>query len=411
MNWSRRNFFKAALLLPAGAYLAKFQAMAAPRAQMVKITAIKTLGLDNVNDGCLVRVETDAGLVGYGEAGVTAKMARAQIEYFQKVLIGQDPLEIARHFHLMTDQQHPFMGNIGTISGIDIALWDLAGKILGEPIYRLLGGPMRPAATIYSHGGPHNMLDLGECRAWAQQVREAPEGFTAFKFEPTTADGIGGEMPFAETLETPDFRKLATGFQNLRTAMGDDMGIALHCHSQFDTRSAIGACRAVEPIDPLWVEDPLNVNYSEGWLELRRSTRAPLLTGEKLELVRGFRPFLDNGAVDIVHPDVAYAGGITGCMKIADYAALTRTPVALHSGPASLIRFYASVHLSGAIQNFFKIENILGVHGGFKEKMAAANEPVIRKSVMQYPEGPGLGLEINEDWLRQHMLKGETWWG
>ena len=171
------------------------------------------------------------------------------------------------------------------------------------------------------------------------------------------------KLPFAETLDGSDFRKLATGFQNLRTAMGDDLDIAMHCHSQLDTRSAIGACKAIEPIDPLWVEDPLNVNYSEGWQELKRSTRVPILTGEKLELVRGFRPFLDNGAVDIVHPDVAYAGGITGCMKIADYAALTRTPVALHSGPASLIRFYASVHLAGAIQNFFKIENVLGEAG------------------------------------------------
>ena len=94
-----------------------------------------------------------------------------------------------------------------------------------------------------------------------------------------------------------------------------------------------------------------------------------------------------------------HRGGITGCKKIADYAALTRTPVGLHSGPSSLIRFYASAHLSGAIQNFFKIENVLGEFRGLKEKMAA-KEPVIRKSVMQFPEGPGLGLEINEDWLR-----------
>ncbi len=411
MNWSRRDFLKAALVLPAGIYLQKFQALAAPHARQVKITAIKTLGLDNVNDGCLLRIETDAGLVGYGEAGVTAAMARARIAGIEKVLLGQDPLEIALHFHLMTDQQHPFMGNIATISGIDVALWDLAGKILEEPIYRLLGGPMRPAATIYSHGGPHNLLDVGECRAWAQKIREAPEGFTAFKFNISSADGVGGDWPFTETLNGPDFRKLATGFQNLRTALGDDLDIAMHCHGQLDTRSAIGACQAVEPIDPLWVEDPLSVPYSEGWLELRRATRAPLLTGEKLEMVRGFKPFLDNGAVDIVHPDVAYSGGITGCMKIADYAALTQTPVALHNGPGSLIRFYASVHLSGAIQNFFKIENVLGKPGGYKEKMDAHQEPVVRKSVMAYPEGPGLGLEINEDWLRQHMARGEAWWG
>jgi L-alanine-DL-glutamate epimerase-like enolase superfamily enzyme len=302
------------------------------------------------------------------------------------------------------------MGNIPFVSGIDIALWDLAGKILDKPVYQLLGGPMRPAAPVYAHGGPRNYLDLGECRAWAQQAREAPAGFTAYKFD------IGPmreaqAMPFTETLDGWVFRKLATGYQNLRTAMGDDIDIAMHCHGQLDTRSAIGAAKAIEPIDPLWIEDPLSVPYSEGWLELKRSTRVPILTGEKLELVRGFRPFLDNGAVDIVHPDVAYAGGITGCMKIAEYAELSRTPVALHSGPASLIRFYASVHLAAAIQNFFKIETILGEGHAAKEKMAANKEPVIRNSVIQFPEGPGLGLEINEDWLRQHMAKGETWWG
>src|SRR3954451_4252467 len=149
---------------------------------------------------------------------------------------------------------------------------------------------------------------------------------------------------------------------------------------------------------------PLTVNYSEAWLTLRRSTRVPLFAGEKVELVRGFRPYLDNGVLDMIHPDVAYSGGITGTKKIADYAALTRTPVGLHSGPCSLIRFYASAHLSGAIQNFFRIENVLGEFRGFKEKMAV-KEPVIRKGVMAYPEGPGLGLEINEDWLRQHMAK------
>jgi L-alanine-DL-glutamate epimerase-like enolase superfamily enzyme len=85
--------------------------------------------------------------------------------------------------------------------------------------------------------------------------------------------------------------------------------------------------------------------------------------------------------------------------------------VGLHSGPCSLIRFYASAHLSGAIQNFFKIENVLGEFRGFKEKMASGKQPVVRNSVMQYPDGPGLGLEINEDWLRQHMAKGELWWG
>jgi L-alanine-DL-glutamate epimerase-like enolase superfamily enzyme len=437
MHWTRRNFLKTALGLSAGAWLANYRAMAAPFAKMVKITGIKTLQLDNVGDGCLVRIETDAGLVGYGESGINSKLARDRIETIQQTLIGQDPLAIERHFYRMSALQYSFVAHIPTISGIDIALWDLAGKILDKPLYQLLGGPMREAAPVYSHGNIANMLDAGECRAWAQRVKSEPEGFTAFKFG-IGADGGrvggggrggrggggagrggaggqggegGGRAPFVETLDGSVFRKVGRGYANLRDAAGEDIDLAMHCTGQFDTRSAIGLCKAIEPADPLWIEDPLTVNYSEAWLELKRSTRVPLLAGEKVELVRGFRPYLDNQVLDVIHPDVAYSGGITGCKKIADYAALTRTPVGLHSGPCSLIRFYASVHLSSAIQNFFKIENVLGEFRGFKEKMAARQQPVVRKSVMQFPDGPGLGLEINQDWLRQHMAKGETWWG
>jgi galactonate dehydratase len=128
-------------------------------------------------------------------------------------------------------------------------------------------------------------------------------------------------------------------------------------------------------------------------------------------MVSGFRPFLDNGVVDIIHPDPSFAGGITGVRQIADYAQLTRTPVGLHSGPCSLVHFYASVHLSAAIENFFKIENALGAFRGFVETMAAGDPPQIRNGVMQFPTGPGLGLELSEDYLKKHMAKGETWWG
>src|ERR1035437_3447375 len=155
-------------------------------------------------------------------------------------------------------------------------------------------------------------------------------------------------------------------------------------------------------------KDPLNVPYSEGWMALKRCTRVPILSGEKLEMVRQFRPFLDNQALDIIHPDIAFAGGITGCKKIADYAALTRTPVALHNGQGALVRIYAAAHLAGSIQNFYKLENGLGA--GVIEKMAADNPPVVRQSQLRLPEGPGLGLNVNEDFLREHLPRGETYW-
>jgi L-alanine-DL-glutamate epimerase-like enolase superfamily enzyme len=388
---------------------------------MVKITAIKTMGLDNVGDGCLIRIETDAGIIGYGEAGVPSTAARARVNMMAPLLIGQDPLAIERHFYMMASTQYSFMANIPTVSGIDIALWDLAGKITGYPIYQLLGGPIRKEIPVYSHGEPRDMSDKAECRSWAQQVKSAPEGFTAFKFgfgAPGGGEGRGGGRgggrpngPFNPTLDGAVFRKTAHDYANLREALGEEIDIAMHCTGQFDTRSSIGLCKAIEPIDPLWIEDPLTVRYSEAWLELKRSTRVPLLAGEKVELVEGFRPYLDHQVLDMIHPDVAYSGGITGCRKIADYAALTRTPMGMHSGPCSLIRIYASMHVGATVQNFFKVENALGAFRGNKEKMAQGPEPAVRKSVFSVPESPGLGLELNEDWLRAHVAKDDSWWG
>ncbi len=186
MTLSRRSLLKVALGTPMGAWFMNYGATAAPHTGQVKITNIKTMGLDNVGDGCLIRIETDAGIIGYGEAGLPSAAARARIDMIAPQLIGQDPLAIERHFYRMANTQYSFMANIPTVSGIDIALWDLAGKIMGYPIYRLLGGPIRKNIPVYSHGGPADMLDKAQCKAWADQVRSAPEAFTLFKF------GFGG---------------------------------------------------------------------------------------------------------------------------------------------------------------------------------------------------------------------------
>lgn len=143
-------------------------------------------------------------------------------------------------------------------------------------------------------------------------------------------------------------------------------------------------------------------------MAIKRATRTPILTGEKLELVKQFKPFVDSQAVDIIHPDISYAGGITGCRKIADYAQLNRTPVALHN-IGSLVRTYASVHLAAGIPNFYRSENRLGRPGRIYEKMAANKPPVIKNSLFQLPDGPGLGLEIDPGYMREHTPAGEDW--
>jgi L-alanine-DL-glutamate epimerase-like enolase superfamily enzyme len=405
---SRRDLLRMAVAWPGAGLFAGYRAMAAPSVNRVKITNVRAMAIRNIAGNCLIRIDTDSGLTGYGEAGATGPMARARIETMKSLLIGKDPLQIEVHFHNMTTLMHTYMAHIPTISGIDIALWDLAGKLLGAPVSTLLGGPFRDAIPMYSHGINLDMLDKSSCRDWAQRVKEMPEGFTAFKNNIDPLLGVPVAR-FAPTLTTQQLRNVARGYANCREAVGEDIDIAVHCHNELDTPSAIAVAKAVEPMDPLFIEDALNPPFSEAWLALRRSTRVPLLTGEKLEMVRGFKPFLDNQAVDFVHPDLAFAGGITGTRKIADYAAQFRTPVALHN-VGSLVLTYANAHFGASIQNFYRSESQLGRPGRYIEGMSAADAPDVRKGLLKVPSGPGLGLEINSEFLKQNLLDGEIYW-
>jgi galactonate dehydratase len=406
---TRRDLLRLGVALPAGAAFPRLRALAAPLSNKVKITNIKAMALKNIAGNCLIKIETDAGVTGYGEAGSTGPMARARIETMKALLVGRDPLAIEVHFHNMSTLMHTYMAHIPTISGIDMALWDIAGKILNRRVCELLGGPFREAIPMYSHGIGVNMLDPGSCRDWAARIKAAPEGFTAFKNGIDSIIGVPAAR-YTATLDSSQLRKIARAYMNCREAVGEEIDVAVHCHNEFDTPSAIAVAKAAEPMNPLFLEDALNVPFSEGWMALKRSTRIPILTGEKLELVRGFRPFVDNQAADIIHPDLAFAGGFTGTRKIADYAALARTPVALHN-VGSLVLCYANAHFGASIQNFYRSESALGRANRYVENMAAGNAPVVQKSQLKVPDGPGLGLDFNWDFLKANLAPGEEFWG
>jgi galactonate dehydratase len=408
-TYSRRDLLRLAALLPSGVLFSRLRAATSPHLNRVKITNIRAMAIQNIAGNCLIRIDTDSGLIGYGEAGATGPMARARLETMKPLLIGKDPLTIEVHFDNLTSLMHTYMAHIPTISGIDIALWDLAGKITGLPICNLLGGPFRDSIPMYSHGVGLDMTSKQSCRDFVERVKHMPEGFTAFKCDVHGPLGIPPGR-FAQTLDSAQLRTVARAYANIREAAGEEIDIAVHCHNELDTPSAIGVAKAVEPMNPLFIEDALYPTWSEGWQAFRRSTRLTLLTGEKLELVRGFRPFLDNGTVDIVHPDIAFAGGFTGVKKIADYAALTRTPVALHN-VGSLVLTYSNAHFGSSIQNFYRSESQLGRPNHYIEGMAAGTPPDVRNSHLKVPMGPGLGLEINPDFLRKNLVEGEEFWG
>ncbi len=408
-SWTRRDFTRLLATAPAAGFLSHLQLRAAPLAGKVKITDIKAMGLEHIAGNCLIRIDTDSGLTGYGEAGATGPIARARIDTMKPLLIGKDPLAIEVHYQRMSSLMYNYVANIPVVSGIDIALWDLAGKIISLPVSTLLGGRFRDTVPMYSHGIGLDMLDKNSCRDWAQKIKEVPEGFTVYKCDIDRVLGVTrGE--FANTLTTAQLSNVRRAYANVREAVGEGIDIAVHCHGELDTPSAIAVARAVEPMNPFWIEDPLNPVFSEGWMDLRRATTARLLTGEKIELVRGFRPFLDSGAVDIIHPDLAFAGGITGTKKIADYAALSRTPVALHN-VGSLVMTHANAHFAASIQNLFRVESALAHTGRYIEAMAASNPPHVSKGEMTVPSGVGLGLDLNPDFLRKNLAAGEVFWG
>jgi galactonate dehydratase len=393
---------------PFAAFLGEFKLLAQPLKGKVKITGIKAMALDHMAGNTLIRVDTDAGVSGIGEAGATGPIARARIETLKPLLIGKDPLDIGVHWEKMTSLMYNYVAHIPTASGIDIALWDLAGKLLQQPVHVLLGGTFYETIPMYSHGENLNTLDKGSCRDWAARIRARPEGFTVYKINLNEPLGVPQGV-YAPALTTQQIRNARIGFDNAREAVGDDIDIAVHAHGELDAPSAIKIAEAVQSMNPMWFEDPMNPVFHQGWMDLRRSTNVRILTGEKLEMVRQFRPFLDSGAVDVVHPDLAFSGGITGVKKIADYAALSRTPVALHN-VGSLVMTYANAQFAGTIQNLFMVESALAHQGRYVEAMAASNGPVVKGGRMQIPAGVGLGLDLNEDYLHKYLLPGEPFW-
>ncbi len=407
-KWTRRDVVRLMAMAPLAGCLGHLRAFAAPLQGKVKITAVKAMALDHMAGNCLIRVDTDAGVSGIGEAGATGPIARARIETMKPLLLGKDPLDIGVHWERMTSLMYNYVGHIPTISGIDIALWDLAGKLLQQPVSVLLGGRFRETIPMYSHGENVNMLDKASCQDWAERIRARPEGFTVYKNNLHEVLGVPSGV-FAQTLTTQQLRMVRTAYENAREAVGENIDIAVHAHGELDAVSSIQVAKAVEPMNPLWFEDPMNPVFHEGWLDLRRSTNIRILTGEKLETVRQFRPFLDSGAIDIPHPDLAFAGGITGTKKIADYAALSRTPVALHN-VGSLVMTYANAQFASTIENLFMVESALAHQGRYVEAMAASNGPVVRNGMMEIPAGVGLGLDLNPDYLHKYLLPGEPFW-
>ena len=411
--FTRRRFLTSLAAVPVAGWLARYHALAAPEKGRVKIRDIKTMMLQGPRSYTLVKIETDAGPYGIGEGyGSPGVGVREQVLALKPALVGKDPLEIeAIYVGLATRTDGSAHALMRAVSGIEVALWDVAGKILGVPASTLLGGRFRDKVRMYDHAAPRNMVDKASCREWAQRVLADKSGFTCHKFGPQhtqPAEDSGRDLS-NRLLSSKELRLIRQGFENCREAIGWDHDIMVHCHWEYDLRTSIQLAEAVEPIKPVWLEDALPVAYSESWRQLAAASRVPICTGENWMRRAEALPFVLNRGCDILHPDLRNTGGFLETKKMADLADLFALPMANHN-TGSLINTMATVQWASATRDYLACETVIG-KGDWMDQVILHDGLIVKNSFIEVPTKPGLGIELNPEVVRAHLAPGEVYWG
>jgi L-alanine-DL-glutamate epimerase-like enolase superfamily enzyme len=415
---SRRTFFGALAAVP---LVADFKRLAAAERKRYKIRDIQVMTLAGPRTYTLVKIVSDDGAYGiaeaYGSPGVGVK---EQILSLKRSLVGKDPLEIDVIYSTLGAGESSLSGNrtegsahslMRAASGIEMALWDLAGRLLGQPVTTLLGGRFRERVRVYDHAAPRNMLDKASCRDWAAKVKAAPAGFTAHKFGGPRTNLANDKARDAgnRVLTTKELVQTAQAFENCREAIGWDHDIMVHCHWEFDLRTSIQIAEAIAPMKPLWLEDPLPVDYSDSWKRLCASSHVPICTGENLTRRQGFKDFIINQGADILHPDLRNSGGFLETKRIADLADIYGLPLATHN-TGSQLHTWATCQWAGSIRDYMACETVTGL-GDWMDKLLLLDGPYIQDGFIRVNDKPGLGIELNPDEVKAHLAPGESWWG
>jgi L-alanine-DL-glutamate epimerase-like enolase superfamily enzyme len=414
---SRRRLLSAA----AAPLLLRSPLFAATERKRVKIRDVQTMVIAGGRTYVLVKIVSDEGIYGIGEAyGTPGVGVKEQIHSLKPWLVGKDPLEIDAIYTLIGTRSPNLSGTrtdgsahnfLRAVSGIEMALWDLAGKTLGVPVTTLLGGKFRNRVRVYDHAAPRDMLDKASCREWAEKVRSDPAGFTAHKFgfRHTDPQTDKARDPGNRVLTTKELMQIRQGFENCREAIGWDHDIMVHCHWEYDLRTSIQIADAIESIRPLWFEDPLPVEYSESWKRLCASSRVPICTGENLARRQGFRDFVLNAGCDILHPDLRNSGGFLETKRIAEMPDLYGLPMATHN-TGSQLNTWATCQWAGSIRDFMACETVTG-QGGWMDQLLLLDGSYIQDGFIRINDKPGLGCDINPDTAKAHLAAGEQWWG
>ena len=349
-----------------------------------------------------VKVLTDEGIAGWGEmiSGTKTETVVAGANEMGKKLIGRNPFEIERlwqEMHRSFFRGGPINGTI--ISGLEMALWDIKGKALNLPVYELLGGAARDRIRVYSWIGGDRPSDVAE-----QAQERVDKGFTAIKMNATS------ELHYIDSYNK--VQAVVDRVASIRDQVGDQLEIGIDFHGRVHRPMAKVLAHALELYHPMFLEEVVLPENWESFDDIAREVSVPLATGERLYTRWDFKNLFRQGAVDIVQPDVALCGGILETRKIAAMAEAFDMGVAPHApyGPVSLA---ATLQVDACTPNVFIQEQSLGIHynQGFDLLDFVKNKEIFqyKDSYVQLPKGPGLGIDMDEDKIKEVAQEGLVW--
>ena len=373
-----------------------------------------------------VRIVTDQGISGYGQAESAKPYLKPMVLFYKRYLLGEDPTDVARVM-LKIRRMGAFKPWGAAVSAIEIALWDIAGQVAGLPVYKLLGGKLRDRVRVYGnsinnvHSVPRTPQDYAEIAA---KVKEAKEGYTLIKqpigFHNPAVMRALPDMWYDQPRTGPPhmdrglmtergLNYLITCVEAMKKVLGDEVGLALDCGPGWTVKDAIRFARAVEPLHITWLEDLITGDYTpypnaQVFKQVTESTSTPIHTGEEIYLRENFKDLIEQQAVNVIGPDPEDVGGIAELKWIAEYADLHGILVAPHGIFDGLIGLAAEVQMGATLpQNYIAFEYPVGQPEWWYDIVEGLPDPIVKKGFIDVWDKPGLGVTFNVRAAKAHL--------
>jgi galactonate dehydratase len=369
----------------------------------MKITAVKGFPVKvGHRNQFVVKVETDAGLYGLGEGGISGRELAMQgmLEHYARFLVGEDPRRIEHLWQTMYRSAYFEGGKINgaVISAVDIALWDILGKSLGVPVYQLLGGACRERIECFATPG-----QLTSAACVEQAAEYVALGWRYLRFTPGMADPgwTGGDGAVFEPLESVELA--AHWLREVRAAVGPGVELSIDFHHRLSVAEAALFCRRVEDLNLQFVEEPIRAENPKAYQQLRTMTTVPFAIGEEFSSKWAFAPFVEEGILNYARIDVSNVGGLTEAKKVAGWCETHYVDVMPHN-PLGPVTTAATIHLAAALPNFAQLEYQHRLAEAYPADLFPAM-PTLDGAAFPLPTAPGLGVEFDEAAAANHPFE------